>query len=368
MSDDLEQLNRVGSSTADSLKEGGYNTHKSIAVASASEISERADVGESTALKIINSARKMADIGGFQSAAEVAEEEEESKDLDLFPSSDSQDLSDSEEEFFKLLNGGIKTQSITEFSGRPGSGKTQSLHQLCVNVQLPVEVGGLEGKAIYIDTEDTFSAKRIKQMVNGLKDNVKLKAMEARGISTESEGNLEPTDDDSESMKELRGSILEGIKKTTAHTSDHQILLTEKAKKIASQHDPEDHDTYEGKMPYKLLVVDSLTSHFRSEYVGRGNLAERQQKINKNLRVIGNYVKTENAIAVYANQVQADPQGHQWGGPQTVGGNVVGHKKDYEIRVKPSKKNRVILKLQKAPDLPEGEVQAKITTDGVKPV
>lgn len=368
MPDDLEKLNKVGPSTSDSLKDGGYNTFKAIAVASPSEISERAGVGDSTATKIIKSAREEADVGGFKSAEEVAEKESKEKDLALFPSTEKDEKKESEEEFLELLDGGIKTQSITEFSGSPGSGKTQNLHQLAVNVQLPEEVGGLEGQAIYIDTEDTFSAKRIKQMVNGLTDNVKLKAMEARGISTETEGDIEATDKESEAMKRLRNSILRGIQTTIAHTSNHQILVTEEAKKIASQHDPDEGDNYAEKMPYKLLAIDSLTTHFRSEYTGRGNLAERQQKINKNLRVIGNYAKSENAIAAYANQVQANPQGHQWGGPDTVGGNVVGHKKDYELRIKPSKKNRIILKLKKAPDLPEGEITAKITENGIKPV
>ena len=154
---DIEDIPGVGPATADRLREAGYITVESIATAAPVDLSEAAEIGESTAKKIIKAAREMADIGGFKTGTDVLARRQEVLKLSTFVP-----------EVDELLGGGIETQAITEFYGEFGSGKSQLVHQLAVNCQLPQEVGGLGGSCLYIDTENTFRPERIEQMVEGL--------------------------------------------------------------------------------------------------------------------------------------------------------------------------------------------------------
>jgi DNA repair protein RadA len=181
---ELEDLPGVGPTTAEKLREAGFVTVESIATASPADLAETAEIGESVAKKMIKSARELVDIGGFRTGKDVFEQRKEIRKLKtLVPELDD------------LLGGGLETQAITELYGEFGSGKSQIVHQMAVNVQLPEEDGGLGGSTIYIDTENTFRPERIEQMVIGL------------GIDAD------PQD------------FLENIHVARAHTSDHQMLM-----------------------------------------------------------------------------------------------------------------------------------------------
>ncbi|MCA1830491.1 MAG: DNA repair and recombination protein RadA, partial [Actinobacteria bacterium] len=150
---DITNLPGVGPATADKLKEAGYSDLMTIAVASPSDLAEAADLGEAVAVKIIAAARKLADVGGFETGDVIADRR-----------SHVGRLTTGSKAMDELLGGGVETQSITEFYGEFGCGKTQFMHQLAVNVQMPKEQGGLEGECIWIDTENTFRPERITQM------------------------------------------------------------------------------------------------------------------------------------------------------------------------------------------------------------
>ena len=107
---------------------------------------------ETKADKLLEISSKMVPMG-FTSASEFAKQRQEILQLTT-----------GSKELDKLLNGGIETGSITEFFGEFRTGKTQLCHQLCVTCQLPVDQGGGEGKALYIDTENTFRPERIIQI------------------------------------------------------------------------------------------------------------------------------------------------------------------------------------------------------------
>ncbi|MFP4632276.1 MAG: DNA repair and recombination protein RadA [Halobacteriales archaeon] len=339
--DDLQELSGVGSATADKLGEAGYTTVKSIAVASPGELSESAGIGDNTAAKIIRSARQEADVGGFETGTQLLERR---RDIGK--------ISTQVPEVDDLLGGGIETQSITETYGEFGSGKSQFTHQLSVNVQLPREHGGLGQSAIFIDTEDTFRPERIDQMVRGLEDDVLESVMEERGLDTEV--------DDEEALDELVESFLEHIHVAKAFNSNHQILLAEKAREMADDLEETDH-------PVGLVTVDSLTAHFRAEYVGRGNLADRQQKLNKHMHDILRIASLHNAAAVVTNQVQSNPDS-MFGDPtKPVGGNILGHTSTFRMYIRKSKKNKRVVKLVDAPNLPDGEAVLRIKEEGLKP-
>ena len=214
----LEDLPGVGGAIADKLREAGYTDLMELAVASPSDVAEAAEIGTATAQKIISEARRQADVGGFESGVTLLERRQKLGRV----TTGAKSLDD-------LLGGGVETQAITEFSGEFGTGKTQLAHQIAVNIQQPVDQGGLSSETVYIDTESTFRPERIVDMAKAV--------------------GLDPTE------------ALGKIHIARAFNSNHQMLLVGKAYELARER------------PIRLIVVDSLTAHFRSEYMGRGELA-----------------------------------------------------------------------------------------------
>jgi DNA repair protein RadA len=338
---DLETLPGVGPATADKLFDAGFDSFQSLAVASPSELSNTADVGESTASDIVRAARDAADIGGFETGSAVLERRNEIGKLSW-----------QIDEVDDLLGGGIETQSITEVYGEFGSGKSQITHQMAVNVQLPREVGGLHGCAIFVDSEDTFRPERIDDMVRGLPDDVIDATLEDREI--------EGSATDEAAVDELVDDVLDKIHVAKAFNSNHQMLLAEKAKELASEHE-------DSEYPVRLLAIDSLTAHFRAEYVGRGELAGRQQKLNKHLHDIDKVGNLYNCAIIVTNQVASNPDSFFGDPTQPIGGNILGHKSTFRMYLRKSKGNKRIVRLVDAPNLADGEAVMRVEDGGLKP-
>ena len=338
---DLESLPGVGPATAEKLSDNGYDSFQSLAVAGPGELSASADIGESTAAEIVNAAREAADVGDFETGTQVLARREHIGKLSWLI----EDVDD-------LLGGGVETQSITEVYGEFGSGKSQITHQLAVNVQLPKAVGGLHGSAIFIDSEDTFRPERIDDMVRGLDEETLAAMLEQREI----EG--DPTDD--EVLEELVTDVLEKIHVAKAFNSNHQILLAEKAQDLAADHEETD-------WPVRVIAVDSLTAHFRAEYVGRGQLAERQQKLNKHIHDLMRIGDIYNTAIIVTNQVASNPDSFFGDPTQPIGGNILGHSSTFRIYLRKSKNNKRIVRLVDAPNLPDGEAVMRVESEGLKP-
>ncbi|QGN08123.1 DNA repair and recombination protein RadA [Halorhabdus sp. CBA1104] len=344
-SEDLEDLPGVGPATAEKLTENGFDSYQGIAVASPGELSNTADIGESSASDIIQAAREAADIGGFESGAQVLERREQIGKLTW-----------GVDEIDELLGGGVETQSITEVYGEFGAGKSQVTHQLSVNVQLPAEHGGLEGSAIFIDSEDTFRPERIEQMVKGLDEEVIADTMVLHGVAGEDEADAA----NEELVSALVESILDKIHVAKAFNSNHQILLAEKAQELASEGQDEE-------FPVRLLSVDSLTAHFRAEYVGRGELADRQQKLNKHLHDLMRVGDLNNTAVIVTNQVSANPDSFFGDPTQPIGGNILGHTSTFRLYLRKSKGDKRIVRLVDAPNLPDGEGVMRVEEGGLMP-
>lgn len=306
---DIEDLPGIGPKTAEKLKDAGFSEMMSIATASASEISAIADIGEGTSSKAIAAARNALKMG-FETGLEALENRKNVLKLTT-----------GSKELDNLLGGGIETSSLTECYGAFGSAKTQMAHQLAVNAQLPIEDGGLEGAVLYIDTEHTFRPERIVEMAT------------AKGLDTQ--------------------AVLENIHVGRAYNSDHQILLADKAKDVMKEKN------------IRLIIVDSLMSHFRSDYVGRGSLAGRQQKLNQHLHVLQKLADTYNAVVYLTNQVMSKPD-MMFGDPTAaVGGHVLHHAATFRMYLRKSKADTRICKLVDSPNLPDGEVVIKVTMEGI---
>lgn len=307
---EVKDLPGIGPKTLEKLKEAGYNDLMAIATASSGDLAGVVEVGDGTAQKIIIAARSALEMG-FESGLSVLKKRENVGKITT-----------GSKEFDKLLNGGFETQSITECYGAFGSSKTQLAHQLAVNVQLPVEKGGLNGRVLFIDSENTFRPERIEQMAKDVK--------------------LDPE-------KTLKNIIV-----GRAYNSDHQVLLIDKAKDIMKE------------KKIRLIIIDSLMSHFRSDYVGRGTLANRQQKLNRHLHTLQKYANTYNAAIYVTNQVMSRPD-MLFGDPTTaVGGHVLHHAATFRIYLRRSKGDKRICRLVDSPSLPDGEAVFRITPEGIK--
>ncbi|WP_336362328.1 DNA repair and recombination protein RadA [Halalkalicoccus salilacus] len=338
---DLEDLPGVGPATAEKLRDNGYDSYQGLAVASPGELSNTADVGESSAADIIKAARQAADIGGFETGSDVLQRREQIGKLEwLIPEVD------------EMLGGGVETQSITEVYGEFGAGKSQVTHQLAVNVQLPREHGGLEGSAIFIDSEDTFRPERIDDMVRGLDDEIIEAMLEQREI--------EGSATDEQALEELVADVLDKIHVAKAFNSNHQMLLAEKAQELTAENEETD-------WPVRIVCVDSLTAHFRAEYVGRGQLADRQQKLNKHLHDLSRIADLYNTAILVTNQVASNPDSFFGDPTQPIGGNILGHKSTFRMYLRKSKGDKRIVRLVDAPNLADGEAVMRVVNDGLKP-
>jgi DNA repair protein RadA len=308
----IEDLPGVGPATAQKLRELGYHTVESLAMATAREL-EPIGVGEKKGFAIIEAARSAIGVN-FIRADELLKMRQNV--LRLTTGSKALD---------NILDGGLETQTITEFYGEYGTGKSQICHQLCVNVQLPPERGGLNGSALYVDTENTFRLERIVEMSKHL------------GLDPE--------------------NVVKNIIYAEAYTSDHQMFLLENADEIVKANN------------VKLIIVDSLTAHFRSEYIGREMLATRQQKLNKHMHKLIGLARAFNAVAVVTNQVMAKPDIFFGDAVQPIGGHIVGHTSHTRIYLRRAARGPIrIARLVSSPYLPEGEEILKVTENGIEDV
>jgi DNA repair protein RadA len=307
----IEDLPGVGPAIAEKLREGGYRTLESIATESPSRLSDAAGIGDSSCASIIAAARKLADIGDFLTGAELLERRSTVGKVTTCSS-----------ELDALMGGGIETQAISEFYGQYGTGKTQIVHQLAVTVQLPKEQGGLDAEAVIIDTENTFRPERIISMAKAL--------------------DLDPDE------------ALARIHVGRAYNSHQQMLMVEKAQQLAEER------------PIRMLVVDSLTGAFRSEYIGRGVLAERQGKINSHMESLVRFSDLHNAVVAVTNQVHSKPDAFFGDPTKPIGGHIVGHTSKFRVYIRRGKAGKRIFRLVDSPHLPDGEAVVQILEDGIR--
>ncbi|MBI5347649.1 MAG: DNA repair and recombination protein RadA [Candidatus Aenigmarchaeota archaeon] len=300
----------VGPATAEKLSAAGYEEMMSIAVATPGELVEAAEITEAAAKKIIYAARSTLKMG-FESGTDILK-----KRLNVLK------IKTGSKNLDTLMGGGFESGAIVECFGEFGSGKTQIAHSLVIQAQKqdPTAV------AVFIDTENTFRPERLIDLAKG--------------------AGLDPD------------QVLANVKVARAFNSDHQMLLAEKASELI---------TKQG-LNVRIVIVDSLTAHFRAEFIGRGTLAERQQKLNKHMHDLMKLADSYNLLVYVTNQVMSRPDVFFGDPTVAIGGHVVAHSSTFRIYLRKGKKGSRVAKLIDSPSLPDGEAIFIVETDGLKDV
>jgi len=310
----ITKLESCGISAADvkKVQGAGFYNVEAVAFSTKRALTQIKGISEGKADKILAEAAKLVPMG-FTTATEFHKQRAEiiqvttgSKELD------------------KLLASGIETGSITEIFGEFRTGKTQICHQLCVTCQLPLESGGGEGKALYIDTEGTFRPQRI------------LAIAERYGLNGE--------------------DVLDNIAYARAYNSDHQTQLLVQASAMMAE------------SRYSLLVVDSATALYRTDYHGRGELSARQMHLAIFLRTLQRIADEFGVAVVITNQVVAQVDGAAMftaDPKKPIGGNIMAHASTTRLYLRKGRAETRICKIYDSPCLPESEAVFAINPDGI---
>eukprot|EP00398_MALV-I-01_sp_L67-1_P000859 gene859-300_t len=294
------------------LSEAGFHSVEALAFTPARQLAQVKGIGEKKLLAVKAAAAQLVPMG-FQTATEY-----------LVQRKNMISLSTGSSQFDALLHGGIETGSITEIFGEFRTGKTQICHTLSVTCQLPTGSGGADGKVLYIDTENTFRPERIAEIARRF------------GLNEQ--------------------DCLDNIAYARAYNSDHQNRLLIEAASMMSQ------------ARFALLVVDSATALYRTDYSGRGDLAERQQHLAKFLRMLQRIADEFGVAVVITNQVVANVDaGFMPGAPSAkpIGGHIIAHASQTRLFLRKGRGENRICKIYDSPSIAEGECQFSITSGGI---
>jgi DNA repair protein RadA len=287
---EIDTLNDIGPATKTSLKEAGFRSIKDLVIRGPIDIAEATGIAIEKCILLCNRAREiLEDIGVLDKPFTTANEIYEKRKLEYRISTGSKNLDE-------LLDGGIETRAITELYGEYGTGKTQICHTLCVTVQQSKAEDNIS-RALYIDTENTFRPERIASIASARK--------------------IDPS------------IALENVIVAKAYNSSHQEFIIQESPNVINLHN------------IKIMIVDSIVSHYRAEFLGRSVLSERQQRINRLLHILLRIAETCKIAVVITNQIQSSPDAIFGDPNKATGGNVMAHTSTYRLYLKKAGKNRI---------------------------
>lgn len=306
----IDEIEGIGPATLKKLSMAGITTVREIAFMPPKLLAEIAEIPESKALQISINARKLVE--EFFITANEIKVKDQKKPI----------LTTGVQSLDNMLLGGIEGGMLVEIAGEYGSGKTQLCHQLAVTVQLPTGKRGLDGSALYIDTENTFSYTRIESIAKRFE--------------------LDPN------------KVLDRILVAKAFNTEHQIYIIQQARSRIK------------KDNIKIVIVDSIINHFRSEYPGRETLAIRQQKLNIHLHDLIRLAEIFSIPVIITNQIISSPDTFTQS-KHPAGGNVIAHTSSIRIMLE-KRANIRIARIIDSPKHPIASANFIITEQGVEDV
>ncbi len=311
---DISDLPGVGPATKAKLEAGGITTILDLAASTVNELVDNLNITDETAHNLIFESQRILKEKGYLEKDLVSAQELYDRRAKMVRCTTYSNNLD------KLFLGGIETQAVTEFYGEFGSGKTQICHTLCISSQLPIEEHGLAGNVLYVDTESTFRPERIAQIAK------------TRNMDVD--------------------KILENIHVAKVYNASHLELIVKALGGLIQQNS------------IKLVVVDSIISLHRAEFVGRGTLSERQQKLNAIMHRLKRIAEIYNIAIVITNQVQASPDTFFGDPTKAAGGNIIGHASTYRVYLRKAGQERKAIMID-SPCHPYGDTNFVITEGGI---
>ena len=310
---DIDALKDIGPATKTCLREAGFRSIKDLVIRGPIDIAEATGITIEKCTLLCNRAREiLEDNGVFDKPFITANQIYEKRKLEYRIATGSKNLDE-------LLGGGIETRAITELYGEYGTGKTQICLTLCVTVQQNESEDNLS-RALYVDTENTFRPERIASIASARK--------------------IDPN------------RALENIIVAKAYNSSHQEVIIQESANIINLNN------------IKIMIVDSIVSHYRAEFLGRSFLSERQQRINRLLHILLRIAETCKVAVVITNQIQSSPDAIFGDPHKATGGNVMAHASTYRLYLKKAGKNR-IARMVDSPYHSEREILFTLNEQGI---
>ena len=300
-------LKGVGPSTYEKLSSAGYDDLEVIAGANPRILANKCELTESFSRGIIKEARELVKMDEFHTALELYHYEQKRPRFKTNISA-----------FDAIFSDGISYGNLIEFYGKNATGKTQ----LVMHFAIQESIRG--GYSYIIDTHNSFSTERLRQICASLD---------------------QPFEE-----------ILERIYIRKAFNTSQQMLSLEKLR------------YHPLRKKIKLIVIDTATRFFRSEYTGRGYLAERQQMLNMHLSELSVFCVANQSLGIVTNHV-IDSPGVFFGDPSLpAGGNAVAQNTNYRIYLRKSKGGSIKGKIISGADVPESEFFFKVVNSGIESI
>ncbi|EET00637.1 DNA repair and recombination protein Rad51 [Giardia duodenalis] len=304
----IEELHALGIAAADTkrLRESGIFSIQGVLMQTHKDLGQIKGLSEAKVDKILDAARKHSQ-PGFMSGITALERRQRIRRI----STGCSDLD-------TLLGGGIESMAITEVFGEFRSGKTQLCHTIAVTAQLD------GSRVAYLDTEGTFRPEKIGPIAERYK--------------------LDPT------------VTLSKIAYARAYTHEQQIELLAAAAEQMSE------------KKFALLIIDSLTALFRVDFTGRGELADRQQKLGQHLASLAKLADEFNIAIFVTNQVMAQVDGAAMftaDPKKPIGGHILAHASTTRLYLRKGRGNNRVAKIYDSPSLPEAEATFAVGEQGV---
>ena len=313
--DEVDELQSAGISAADcaKLRDAGYLTVGQVAMETNKSLCAVRGLSEAKVEKV-KAAVKSLVCFGFRSGSEVAAQRQSVYRI----STGSRNLDE-------LLGGGINSQELTEVFGEFRTGKTQLCHTLCVTAQMSRDMGGGEGMVAYLDTEGTFRPENI--------------AAVARRYGMDID------------------AVLDNIRHVRIHSHEHLNEALVQATALFME------------APFRALIIDSIIQPFRTDFAGRAELSERQQKLNHFCARLLKVAAEFNIAVLYTNQIMSDPSVGCAGGfaPtwKPAGGHVLAHASTTRLYLRKGAGGSRVCKVYDSPCRPEGEASFALTDGGI---
>jgi RecA/RadA recombinase len=223
----------------------------------------------------------------------------------------------------ELLFGRIESNAITEFYGSAGVGKSQ----ICYTLAVMAAQNKKNGVVIYIDTEGKFRPERLVTIARS-RD---LDMHTTNWLSNILYVNAMTSYQQEVFLKYTLNSLLENKQRTIS-----------------------------------LLVVDSIINNYRAEFLGSGNLAERQQRLYRLMNLLFHIAQNYGVAVVITNQVNSSHPNNDSRKSNSTGGNVVAYMSNYRVYLRRHPTNRIVATIVKSPYHLEDKTNLILSEKGIE--